>query len=74
MNDLFHQMGMMLKEISDDTEYLLDSFPVPMCDNIRIFHVKLIESEQYRAEPETLRLRVTLHQRKDTFMACEFNY
>ena len=48
MNDLFHQMGMILKETSDDTEYLLDSFPVPICDNIRIFHVKLIESEQYR--------------------------
>lgn len=48
MNDLFHQMGMMLKEISEDTEYLLDSFPVPMCDNIRIFNVKLIKSEQYR--------------------------
>ncbi|MEA5619021.1 hypothetical protein VB711_14390 [Cronbergia sp. UHCC 0137] len=48
MNDLFHQMGMILKEISNDTEYLLDSFPVPMCDSIRIFNVKLIESEQYR--------------------------
>ena len=32
MNDLFHQIGMILKESSDCTEYLLDSFPVPMCD------------------------------------------
>jgi hypothetical protein len=48
VNDLFHQMGMMLKQISDCTEYLLDSFPVPMCDNIRIFNVKLIKSEEYR--------------------------
>jgi hypothetical protein len=48
MNDLFHQMGMIFKEISDCTEYLLDSFPVPMCDNIRIFHVKLIKSKEYR--------------------------
>lgn len=48
MNDLFHQMGMILKQISDCTEYLLDSFPVPMCDNIRIFNVKLINSEEYR--------------------------
>ena len=46
MNDLFHQMGMILKEVSDCTEYLLDSFPVPMCDNIRIFNVKLIKSEK----------------------------
>jgi hypothetical protein len=48
MNDLFHQMGMILKEISDCTEYLLDSFPVPICDNIRIFNVKLVKSEDYR--------------------------
>ncbi len=48
INDLFHQIGMILKESSDCTEYLLDSFPVPMCDNIRIFNVKLIESEEYR--------------------------
>lgn len=48
INDLFHQLGMILKEISDCTEYLLDSFPVPMCDNIRIFNVKLIKSEEYR--------------------------
>ncbi|WP_224092771.1 hypothetical protein [Nostoc sp. MS1] len=32
INDLFHQVGMALKEISEDTEYLLDSFPVPICD------------------------------------------
>ena len=48
INDLFHQMGMVLKEISDCTEYILDSFPVPMCDNIRIFNVKLIKAEEYR--------------------------
>ena len=48
INDLFHQVGMILKEMSDSTEYLLDSFPVPMCDNIRIFNVKLIHSEEYR--------------------------
>jgi len=28
MNDLFHQVGMILKESSDCTEYLLDSFPI----------------------------------------------
>lgn len=39
---------MILKEINDCTEYLLDSFPVALCDNIRIFNVKIIKSEQYR--------------------------
>jgi hypothetical protein len=48
MNDLFHQIGMILKEMCDCTEYLLDSFPVAMCDNIRIFNVKLRKSEEYR--------------------------
>jgi hypothetical protein len=48
MNDLFHQLGMVFKEMNEDSEYLLDSFPVPMCDNIRIFNVKLIKSEEYR--------------------------
>ena len=32
INDLFHQIGMILKETSDCTEYLLDSFPVALCD------------------------------------------
>ncbi|GAA6620048.1 IS982 family transposase [Scytonema sp. NUACC26] len=48
MNDLFHQIGTILKQSSDSTEYLLDSFPVPICDNIRLFNVKLIKSEEYR--------------------------
>ncbi|MEB3219163.1 MAG: IS982 family transposase [Nostocales cyanobacterium 94392] len=48
IHDLFHQVGMILKESSGCTEYLLDSFPIPMCDNIRIFNVKLIKSEDYR--------------------------
>lgn len=48
MNDLFHQLGMVFKEISEGTDYLLDSFPVAMCDNIRIFNVRLIRSEDYR--------------------------
>ena len=48
MNDIFHQLGMILKEISEHTEYLLDSFPIPLCDNIRIFNVKLIDSEDFR--------------------------
>jgi hypothetical protein len=48
INDLFHQIGMILKETSDCTEYLVDSFPVPICDNIRIFQVKIIKSENFR--------------------------
>jgi hypothetical protein len=48
LNDLFHQLGMILKEMNGCGEYLLDSFPVALCDHIRIFNVKLIKSEEYR--------------------------
>nr|WP_257237135.1 transposase [Nostoc sp. 'Peltigera malacea cyanobiont' DB3992] len=58
---------MILKETSDSTEYLLDSFTVPICDNIRIFQVLLIQSQEYRAEPETLRLRVILRRKNRYF-------
>jgi hypothetical protein len=48
MNDIFHQLGMIFKEMNEDSEYLLDSFPVPICDNIRIFNCQLVKSEDYR--------------------------
>ena len=55
LNDLFHQVGMILKEISDSTEYLLDSFPVPICDNIRIFQVRLIPDRRIQSVSELWR-------------------
>ena len=36
IHDIFHQLGMVLKDMSISTEYLIDSFPVSVCDNIRI--------------------------------------
>ena len=46
--DVFDSLGTVLKSISPTTEYLLDSFPVPLCDNIRIPRVRLVRSEDYR--------------------------
>lgn len=46
--DLFDCLGLILKSINPSTEYLLDSFPVPMCDNIRIPRARLVHSEDYR--------------------------
>ena len=46
--DLFHQVGMGLKQASTTPEYLLDSFPVALCDNIRISRCRLVHSEDYR--------------------------
>ncbi len=48
LDDLFHQLGLVLKQLNGSTEYLLDSFPVPLCDNIRIFGARLVKSEEYR--------------------------
>jgi hypothetical protein len=38
MNDLFHQLGMVFKEITSEIEYLLDSFLIAICDNKHIRH------------------------------------
>ena len=46
--DLFDCLGMVLKSLSSSTEYLLDSFPVPLCDNIRIAQARLVRCEDYR--------------------------
>jgi hypothetical protein len=41
-------LGLVLKQLNGSTEYLLDSFPVPVCENIRIFQARLVKSEEYR--------------------------
>jgi hypothetical protein len=43
---LFHQLGLVLKELSPSTIYRLDSFPVPVCDNIRISRSRLVAGEK----------------------------
>lgn len=45
---LFHQLGAALKEASLSTNYLLDSFPVPVCDKIGISRSRLVKGEQWR--------------------------
>lgn len=49
---LFHRVGRHLKELNVHSRYLLDSFPVAVCDNIRIRGCRLtkavIDKEDYR--------------------------
>jgi len=45
---LFHKLGSVLKDLHWESRYLLDSFPVPLCDNIRIKRCRLVRDEQYR--------------------------
>jgi len=46
--DLFHQIGIIIKQSDATSEYLLDSFPVAVCDNIRIPKARLVRRSDYR--------------------------
>ncbi len=46
--DMFHQLGMVLKMINISSEYIVDSLPIPICDNIRISRCRIANSEDYR--------------------------
>jgi hypothetical protein len=48
VNSLFHQLGLVLKEASPSTRYLLDSFPVALCDNMRISRCRIVSDEEFR--------------------------
>src|SRR5437763_6811100 len=45
---LFHQLGLTLKELNAESRYSLDSFPVAVCDNIRIPRCRLARGERWR--------------------------
>lgn len=47
---LFHQLGSVLKDLHWESRYLLDSFPVAVCDNIRINHCRIVRDEIYRGK------------------------
>lgn len=49
VNGLFHQLGLVLKEASPSTRYLLDSFPVAVCDDMRISRCRLVSDEEFRS-------------------------
>lgn len=45
---LFHRLGLVIKELNVESRYSLDSFPVSVCDNIRISRCRLVQDEQFR--------------------------
>jgi hypothetical protein len=45
--ELQHQIGQIWREVTNETEYLLDSFPVSVCDNIRISRCRLLTGREY---------------------------
>ena len=38
------------KEMENNKEFIIDSFPIPVCDNIRIKRRRLFQGEQYRGK------------------------
>jgi hypothetical protein len=44
----FHRLGSVLKDLNWESRYLLDSFPVAVCDNIRIARCRIVQDERFR--------------------------
>lgn len=48
ISDIFFHLGLAMKHLNLNSVYLIDSFPVAVCKNIRIRRSKIIKGEQYR--------------------------
>jgi hypothetical protein len=48
IGDMQKIIGELFKSTNETQEYAVDSFPVPVCENIRIFHSKIYTKEEYR--------------------------
>ena len=52
---LFFQLGHQLKAIAGASDYVMDSFPVAVCDNIRINRCRLLKGKQWRGKQCSMR-------------------
>lgn len=43
--DLFFQLSKLIKDLNISSEYIIDSFPVATCDNIRIANSRLLRGK-----------------------------
>ena len=46
--DLFTQVGTYLKTLCCELHYIIDSFPVALCDTIRILQSKMVKGKKWR--------------------------
>ncbi len=51
---MFWQLGHELKSMAGASEYVIDSFPVAVCDNIRISRCKLLKGKQWRGKQSSM--------------------
>lgn len=52
---IFWQLGHCLKSMAGASEYVIDSFPVAVCDNICISRSKLLKGKQWRGKQSSMR-------------------
>lgn len=52
---LFYQIGDYIKTIAGASDYVIDSFPVAVCDNIRISRSKIVKGEEWRGKQASMR-------------------
>ena len=50
ISSLFFALGQTIKALNIDSQYLIDSFPVAVCKNIRIKNCKLLDNKAYRGK------------------------
>lgn len=48
LKSLFLALGQQLKALNTQARYVIDSFPVAVCDNVRIGRCRLLQGEAYR--------------------------
>ena len=53
--NLFYQVGHFLKIAAGASEYVIDSFPVAVCDNMRISRSRIIKGKQWRGRQASMR-------------------
>jgi hypothetical protein len=52
---MFCQIGHELKSLAGASEYVIDSFPVAVCDNIRISRCRIVKGKQWRGKQCSMR-------------------
>lgn len=55
LSALFIQVGKYFKEVCCEMHYIIDSFPVAICDNIRIIRSKIVKGEKWRGYTASMR-------------------
>jgi hypothetical protein len=53
--DLFFQLSKLIKQLNIKSEYIIDSFPVACCDNMRISNSKLLQGKIYRGKKASMK-------------------